>query len=65
MSLISLLVILLVFCVVIWAARALMSAFSIGDPIATVVYVILVLVAVLYVVQSLGLIGGSPALRIR
>ena len=56
MNLVSLLIILLVFCVVIWAARALMTAFSIGDPIATVVYVLLVLIMLLWIVQSLGFI---------
>ncbi len=64
MDLVSLFIVLLVFCVLIWAARALMSAFGIGDPIATVVYVILVLVVVLYVVQALGFVGG-PHLRLR
>ncbi len=64
MDLVSLLVVLLVFCVVIWAARALMAAFSIGEPIATVVFVIIVLLVVLYVVQALGYVGG-PHLRLR
>jgi len=65
MSLITLLIVLLVFCVVVWAARALMGAFGIGDPIATVVYVILVLIMLLWVIQSLGLLGGGPILRVR
>jgi hypothetical protein len=57
MSLISLLIVLLVFCVVVWAARALMAAFGIGDPISTVIYVVLVLIMLLWVVQSLDLVG--------
>ncbi len=64
MDLVSLLVVLLVFCVVIWAARALMAAFGIGEPISTVVFVIIVLLVVLYVVQALGYVGG-PHLRVR
>ncbi len=64
MSIIGLLVLLLVFCLLLWCARALMSAFGIGDPIATIVYVIFVLVFVLFVIQQLGLIGG-PALHLR
>src|SRR6185295_7934084 len=48
MSLLALLLALIVVCVVIWAARALMAAFGIGDPIATVVYVILVLFALAF-----------------
>jgi hypothetical protein len=58
MSLVSLLVLLLIMCVVVWAARALLAAFSIGDPIATVVYVLLVLVFLLYIAQSVGILGG-------
>jgi len=65
MNLVALLVVLLVFCIVIWAARALMSAFGIGDPIATVVYVILVLIMLLWIVQSLGILGAGPVLRVR
>ncbi len=57
MSLLSLLVALLIFCVVVWAARALMAAFGIGDPIATVVYVVLVIIGLLWVLGALG--GGS------
>jgi len=64
MSLVSLLVALLLLCVVIWAARSLLAAFGIGDPIRTVVYVVIVLLVVLWVVQSLGVLGGS-SLRIR
>lgn len=56
MNLISLLVVLLIFCVVIWATRALMGAFGIGDPISTVVYVVLVLIMLLWFVQVVGLL---------
>ena len=65
MNLIGLLVALLVFCIVLWAARALMSAFGVGDPIATVVYVVLVLIVLLWIVDQLGIIGGGPVLRLR
>jgi len=69
MSLIGLLLILLIFCVVIWAARALMAAFGVGDPIATVVYVLLVLVALIWLLNTLGyggnLLGGGGTLRLR
>jgi hypothetical protein len=65
MSLISLLIVLLIFCVVVWAARALMAAFGIGDPIATVVYVFLVLIALLFLLQALGGVNlGGHGLRI-
>lgn len=65
MSLIGLLIVLLVFLVVIWAARSLLAAFGVGNPIATVVYVVLVLIMVLWVVQQLGVFGAGPVLRIR
>ncbi len=65
MNIVSLLVILLLFLVLAWAARTLMAAFGIGDPIATVVYVIIVLIAVLWLIQNLGLIGGGPILHLR
>jgi uncharacterized membrane protein YkvI len=60
---IALLLWLVVLCVIIWAARALMSAFELPQPIQTVIYVIIVLVVVLYLVQLLGGMG-SPTLRI-
>jgi len=63
MSLIGILLVLLVFCIVIWAAKALMGAFGIGDPIATVVYVLLVLVMLLWLLQQFGVLGG-PVLRL-
>lgn len=62
MSLIGLLVGLLIFCVILWAARALMSAFGIGDPIATVVYVFLVIVVLLWLVNAFGY-GGALGLH--
>lgn len=64
MSLLSILIVLLVFCIVIWAARSLMAAFGVGDPIATVVYVVLVLICLLWLLQQLGVVGG-PVLRLR
>ena len=60
---IALLLWLIVLCVLIWAARALMAAFGLPQPIQTVIYVIIVLVVVLWLVQLLGGVG-SPSLRI-
>lgn len=51
---IELLVALLVFCLVIWVAQKLLQAFSVPEPISTVVFVVIVIVAVLYVVRHLG-----------
>ncbi len=65
MSIISLLIILLIFCVVVWAVRALLAAFGIGDPISSVVQVVVVLVFVLWLINELGFIGTGPVLHLR
>lgn len=65
MSLITLLLVLLIVCVVLWAARALIGAFGVEQPIATVIYVVIVLIVVIWLIQSLGLLGGGPVLRLR
>lgn len=64
MSLISLLIALLIIAVVLWAARAILGVAGLGQPVTTIVYVIIVLLALLWFVQSVGLLGGSPSLRI-
>lgn len=66
MSLIGILIVLLIFCIIIWAARSLMGAFGIGDPIATVVYVILVILMLVFILQNLGGVNltGGHGLRI-
>lgn len=65
MSLIGLLVLLLVFCLIVWAARSLLAAFSIGNPIATVVQVVIVLIFVLWLIEALGLLNVGPILKLR
>ena len=66
MSLIGLLILLVVFCVIIWAARAILAAFSVPEPIRTVVWVVIVLLCVFALVDQMGVIGSSgPFLRIR
>ena len=64
MSLISLLIALIVVCVVYWAIIQILAAFGIGNPIATVVKVLFVLLVVLWLVQILGLFTG-PVIRLR
>lgn len=54
---ISLLIMLLIICVVLWAAQALISAFSIPQPLARVLYVIIVLIVVIWALQRLGYVG--------
>ncbi len=65
MSLIGLLILLVVFLVVIWAARALLTAFAVGEPISTVIWVLIVLVAVFALLGQFGIIGEGPFIRIR
>ena len=65
MSLIGLLILLLVFCLIVWAARQLMGAFGIGQPIATVVRVVILLIFVLWLIEALGLLPGGPIIRLR
>jgi hypothetical protein len=66
MSIVGLLVLLIVFCAIVWAARKLLAAFAVPEPIATVVWVLIVLVEVFMVVDQFGLIGtGGPSLRLR
>ena len=66
MSILGLLVLLIVFCVVVWAARALMAAFAVPEPTATVVWVLIVLLCVFALVGETGILGtGLGNLRLR
>jgi len=66
MSIIGLLILLVVFCVIVWAARALLAAFAIPEPISTVIWVIIVLLCVFALVDQMGVLGtGTPFLRVR
>lgn len=58
--LVSLLVGLIIIGLVFWAARALCSAFGIGEPITTVIYVLLVIIVILWLVSLIG--GGSHSI---
>jgi hypothetical protein len=58
MTLLGLLIAILIACVVLWAARALLSAFGLGEPLYTVVVVLLVL-------WLASQFGYGPGLRLR
>ncbi len=62
MSLIALLIAIIIVGVIWYCARLLIAAFTIPEPIASVIYVILVLICLIYV---LGLIGYGPMVRFR
>ena len=63
MTLIGLLVALVVVCLLFWAVTAILGAFGVGDPIATVVKVVFVVIVVLWLVSALGYGTGLPRLR--
>lgn len=53
--LMTLLALVLVLAIVLWATQRLLTAFSVGDPLATVVYVLVMLVLLSLVVSTLGI----------
>ena len=67
MSLMGLIILLIVIGVLFWAVRALTAAFSIGDPIRTVIYVLLTVMVLAYVLDAFGYApwGGGTTLRLR
>lgn len=65
MSIIGLLILLVIFCVIVWAARALLAAFAIPEPISTVIWVLIVLLCVFALVDQMGVLGSGPFLRLR
>lgn len=62
MPLIPILVTLIVILLVFWVVRTLLAAFGVGEPIATVVYVLLVIVVIVWL---LGLISGGAVYPVR
>ncbi len=61
MSLLGILVLLVIFGLVWWAATRLMAAFGIGEPVHTIVVVVLV---ILFVLVLLGQLGIGPGIRL-
>jgi hypothetical protein len=64
MSIIGILVALVIICLLIWAVRSILAAFSIGPPISVLVQVVLVIIVVLWLLNALGL-GGGLGLNLR
>jgi hypothetical protein len=62
MSLIGLLVALLLVALVLWVVRTLVPALGIPEPIATVLWVIAVVIVVLWLI---GILGGPTFVRLR
>lgn len=63
MSVIALLVLLIIFCAIVWAARAILNAFAIPDPLNTVIWVVIVLICLAALLSQAGLFAG-PGLRL-
>jgi hypothetical protein len=64
MDLSHLLVFLILLGLAFWATGAIGSAFGIPAPILTVIHVVLVIFAVLWVLEALDLHHGGPSLRL-
>ncbi len=65
MNLINLLMLLITFCFVVWAAMQLMNAFAIPEPIRRVVLVLVVALALLALANTIGYFGPVVPLRLR
>lgn len=63
MSILGLLVALVVLCLCWWAITAILRAFGVGDPIATLVKVVFVVIVVLWLLSSV--LGVGPSLHLR
>lgn len=64
-TILALFVLLIVIGVVFWGARKLLAAFQVGEPISSVVIVLLVLVCLVVVLQAFGLMPGADLIRLR
>lgn len=60
---IGFLIILIVACVLYWCVQAVLSATGVGDPVATIVKVLFVLLIVFWLLSQVGY--GVPGLRVR
>lgn len=62
MNILTLLVAVVVICLIWWAVTRILAAFGVGDPIATLVKVVFVILVVFWLLSSFGLV---PAIRLR
>lgn len=65
MSILGILVALIVIGLVWWAINAIMGAFGIGDPIATIIRVVFVVFVILWLLSEFGLFSGFGNVRLR
>lgn len=57
MPILTILLTVLVICVLIWATRALTTAFSVPDPIATVIMVVVILICLVFFLNRTGILN--------
>lgn len=62
MTLVGLLVALIIIALLYWAIVSILSAFGLGDPVATIVKVIFVIIVVLWLLSVFG--ASVPNLRL-
>lgn len=55
-TLIALILVLIVLALLLWCVRALLPLLGLPEPIGTVLYVLIVLVAVLYLARRFGVL---------
>jgi hypothetical protein len=65
MSIIALFVALILIGLAFWGVRAICAAFQIPAPIATVIQVVMVVVVVLWLLQTTGLLTSGPVFRLQ
>jgi len=62
-SIIGLIVFLIIIGLIFWAVNKLAGAFAIPAPLIAVIHVVLVVVAILWLLSTLGLMSGGPVIR--
>lgn len=62
MSIIGLIIALVVIGVLIWAAQSILAVLPVAEPFKTVIYVLIVVLAVFILLNATGLLGGSLGL---
>lgn len=60
MTIISFFLFLIVFLLVLWVVKMLLAAFALGEPVTTIIWTVVIILAVLYLVHSLS--GGVPTI---
>ncbi len=65
MTILSLLVTLVLICLFVWAVRSVMGAFGIGNPMAGLVNVVMVVLVICWLLSVFGLLDLGLPVRFR